>query len=172
MQGKTIAIPVSRNALRGLARQVRVLADCEDSLYFDIVRFVEQDLYRWDSEYEFEVVERATMGDCHGRTYPDKHKIEIREDVYENAVAGKGRDRLTIAHEVGHYLLHESENLALARAECIPDYRDPEWQATAFGGELLVPAHLVQGMTVEEVAEKCGVSLPSARYQLAKQKKR
>ena len=172
MQGRTIATPVSRSDLRRMARQVRALADSEDALYFNIVRFVEQDLYKWDSEYEFEVVDKSTMGDCHGRTYPDKHKIEIREDVYENAVAGKGRDRLTIAHEVGHYMLHESENLALARAEVIPDYRDPEWQATAFGGELLVPSHLVQGMSEEEVAERCGVSLQSARYQLSKQKKR
>ena len=36
----------------------------------------------------------------------------------------------------------------------IPAYRSPEWQADAFGGELLMPAHLIADMTVEEVMNK------------------
>ena len=33
--------------------------------------------------------------------------IKIREDVYERAIKGYGRDRFTLAHELGHFLMHQ-----------------------------------------------------------------
>lgn len=172
MRGKSIAMPMSRKRVRLYARKVRRLVGCENQLEFPIVEFLEKTLPELDEDFTLEILEASEMGECHGKTYPDAHKIQLREDVYNNAVTGKGRDRLTVAHEIAHYLLHENCNVALARADSnIPAYKDPEWQATAFGGELLVPAHLVQGMTPEEVAYKCGVSLAAAKYQLKKQRR-
>lgn len=37
--------------------------------------------------------------------------------AFDGAVAGKGRDRLTIAHEIGHLFLHEDDAIALCRLE-------------------------------------------------------
>lgn len=78
---------------------------------------------------------------------------------------------MTLAHELGHFLLHDGITLGLARvggAEQIPIYCDPEWQASAFAGEFLVDHDLIRSMTPEEVADKCGVSLQAARIQKGK----
>jgi len=70
------------------------------------------------------------MGAKHGETIPSENRIRIREDVYERACNGYGRDRLTMAHELGHLLLHRVEMITLAREDGdIPPYKDPEWQA-------------------------------------------
>ena len=75
-----------------------------------------------------------------------------------------------MAHELFHLLQHEKSNISYARTENgnIPLYRDPEWQAEAFGGELLVPHHLIHGMEVEDIIKKCGVSSKAAKCQLEK----
>lgn len=69
------------------------------------------------------------MGAKHGETIPSENRIRIREDVYERACNGYGRDRLTMAHELGHLLLHRVETITLAREDGdISPYKDPEWQ--------------------------------------------
>ena len=120
-------------------------------------------------DFQFEVVPVYQMGSKHGETYPSKNLIRIREDVYLRAAAGEGRDRLTIAHEAGHLFLHEDDCIALCRlapSEKLKPYEDPEWQANAFGGELLASSYLIKGMTIMEVSEKCGVSVSAAKVQL------
>ncbi len=112
------------------------------------------------------------MGETHGLTYPQEHLLILREDIYEGALNGVGRDRMTAAHELGHLLMHR--NIAFARSAPgvkIRPFESSEWQAKCFSGELLVPAmhaSILKGMTAEDVAEACGVSLVAARYQLDK----
>jgi Zn-dependent peptidase ImmA (M78 family) len=74
-----------------------------------------------------------------------------------------------VAHEVGHLFLHEDDAIALCRldpCEKLKPYEDPEWQADAFGGELLASSYLIKRMSVYEVQIKCGVSSAAARCQL------
>ena len=111
------------------------------------------------------------MGNNHGLTDPKNGKIYIREDVYEGACNGVGRDRLTMAHELGHYLMHRDVATGLARVgdgEEIPTYCDPEWQANAFAGEFLMGSEVIKNMSVREVAERCGVSYQAAGVQKSK----
>jgi Zn-dependent peptidase ImmA (M78 family) len=78
---------------------------------------------------------------------------------------------LTITHEFAHYLLHD-EAIGLARVmegEKLKPYHDPEWQAKAFAGEFLIPAHLISNLSIDEIVIKCGVSYEAARYQRSKQ---
>ncbi len=168
---KCMALPLSRKEIRESARFIRQLDGTEDELYFDIVRFLDVKLPRLIPEFSLIIEEKDVLGECHGLTYPDKNEIHIRNDVYENAANGNGRDRLTMAHELFHFLQHEKKNISYARVSpqgTIEVYRDPEWQADAFGGELLIPAHLVGYMSAEEVAAKCKVSYKAAKYQLSK----
>jgi len=65
--------------------------------YFPITHVYEVLDYLVDDAY-FEIRDNNEMGDDHGRTYPDKGVILIREDVYDGACAGKPRDRFTLAH--------------------------------------------------------------------------
>jgi len=44
----------------------------------------------------------------------------------------------------------------------IKPYEDPEWQADCFAGELLMPYHLIQEMSKEEIMQKCKVSFTAA----------
>lgn len=122
-----------------------------------------------DPEFNYEILPVDEMGSCYGITYPEKHLIELREDVYDRAVAGIARDRFTVAHEIAHYLLHTPKTVAFARTnanEKVPAYLDPEWQANAFAGELLAPPDLIKGLTCTEVVTLCGVSRKVAEIQL------
>lgn len=166
-----IAEPLSRQDIQDYALAVRSLVGKENEPYFDIVRFLDIELPKLDPGFSLVIEDQETLGECHGLTYPDRDEIHIRSDVYERADRGSGRDRFTMAHELFHLLQHVKENISYARtlegAE-IPAYRSPEWQADAFGGELLMPAHLIADMTVEEVVNKCGVSKKAAVCQLSK----
>ena len=94
--------------------------------------------------------------------------MKIREDVYERATMGVPRDIFTIAHEIGHALLHDDiEEIALARNdENIKAYENPEWQANTFAGELIAPSDTVKGLSVEEIASIYNCSLQVAEIQL------
>jgi Zn-dependent peptidase ImmA (M78 family) len=166
-----IASPLSRRDIRRYVNKIRGILNIGDNSRLPIVKFLEFIMPFIDKEFTFVVKTKEEMGNCHGLTHPDKHLIEIREDVYKRACDGVGRDRFTIAHEIGHYLLHEPNRVALARVEDkakIPIYQTPEWQADVFAGELLMPAHLIKGKTPEEVSILCQVSLSAARTQLSK----
>ena len=163
------AAPISRNDIRRFIRHLKKKVGLENELYFPILSFVENILPILIPDFQFEVVPVAEMGNKHGETYPTKNLIRIREDVYLRAAAGEGRDRLTIAHEVGHLFMHEDDCIALCRlapTEKLKPFEDPEWQANAFGGELLASSYLIQGITLYEVSEKCGVSVSAAEIQL------
>lgn len=164
-----IAQPLSRRTIRRMAYFIRQIAGQENDLYFDIVKFLDVILPKIDPEFNLIIEEQSVLGECHGLTYPDRNEIHIRSDVYERACNGSGRDRLTMAHELFHLLQHEKENISYARkidGVRIQTFRDPEWQATAFGGELLVPWHLTKDMSAGEISVKCGVSLAAANTQI------
>ena len=161
--------PTSRQAIRTHARNIRRSLGVEDKLYFDIGHFVERVMPEVYPEFVFEVCTEAEMGNLHGETIPSEHKIRIREDVYIGACEGRGRDRLTMAHEVGHFFMHDESSVVFCKAdpnEKIPHFRDPDWQADVFGGELLAPSYLINGMNVSEIHEICVVSTACADRQL------
>lgn len=165
------AKPLSRQQIRTIADLVRKWEGASNKLYFDIVHFMDVTLPKIVPEFTMEIVSKEELGDAQGLTYPDSGIIKIREDVYEGAVQGNGRDRLTMAHELFHLLQHEDSNITFARGnlpEKVRPFEDPEWQADAFGGELLVPHHLIGGMTPEQIAIRCGVSKAAARMQYSK----
>jgi len=167
------AAPISRDNIRKYVRELKRQVGLENQLYFPILPFVENVLPLIIEDFQLEIVPVSEMEGMHGETYPSKNLIRIREDVYLRAAAGEGRDRLTIAHEVGHLFMHEDDAIALCRLdpnEKLKPYEDPEWQADAFGGELLASSYLIKNMTVREIQGKCGVSSAAARVQLSKAK--
>lgn len=166
---KTIfeATPESRENLRCLAKMVRKeLGIASDEKYIDITWILER-LDVLDLEYSYEIVtdEQLAVG-VQAQTDVITSTIYIKESVYEGAVQNNGRDRMTIAHEILHLLLHQPASLTLyRRTDDLPVYKNPEWQAECFAGELLMPYDQIKDMTVEEIIEQCKVSERAAQYQ-------
>ncbi|MFC4799457.1 ImmA/IrrE family metallo-endopeptidase [Neobacillus sp. GCM10023253] len=164
-----VANPTSRNSIRELTNIIRNLAGMNEVKFFPVVEFLEWVLPQIDPLFSLEIVTPNELKNQYAVTYPEKHLIRIQEDVYERAFSGSGRDRFTIAHEIGHYIMHKPGTIALARSqnyERVPKYKDPEWQANTFAGELLAPPQIIKGFSEKEVAMCCGVSLEVARIQL------
>lgn len=164
------ASPLSRSKIRELTNHIRQVCGLTNERYFPIVEFLELVMPQLDEQFLWIPVPSFEMGSKHGLAYPEDKLIKIREDVYEGAVAGNGRDRFTLAHEIGHYFLHKKERVSFARtigaAEKLPPFRNPEWQANSFAGELLAPPHIIKGMSVFEVMSFCGISSQAAKIQL------
>lgn len=167
--------PMRRMDIRLWAHFFRRNTGYENEAFFPVVDVMELLLPRMLPGFVYEYAPTAEMGTDHGRTYPSENRIVIREDVYEGALEGKGRDRLTIAHEIGHLLLHRG-NVVFARTETnqIAAYESSEWQANCFGGELLVSATSIpifRGLSIAQVAEMCGTSYDAADYQIRQYRK-
>lgn len=167
--------PMSWDDVDAVAVQVRDMVRCQDQPYFHIVDLLEKVLpqaIRPPSEYNFEVGGNFEMGTAEGLTCPNGKFIRIREDVYMDACDGKARPRFTMAHELGHYLLHTGQNQPLARAmpgEKLRAFESAEKQADRFAGTLLMPRHLIHGFDTEvSVAQRFGVSRAAARVRLDK----
>ena len=164
-----IADPLSRKKIRQLVSKIRYAMGLSPEDYFDVVRFLEFYLHEVVPDFHIEVVPIVEMPNQYALTFPKTKCIKIREDVYDGAIAGNARDRFTIAHEIGHLWLHRPGNLALARnssKEDIPAYKDPEWQANTFAAELLLPPEGTQGLLLDEIVARYGVSYQVGNIQI------
>jgi hypothetical protein len=119
---------------------------------------------------------------------PESHRLEVLLSTgsYESLCRGYPRPRYTVAHELGHVLLHTGEIIRLgqldARSQAAmhrgakehPAYRDTEWQANAFASALLMPVAAIHAMRLEAgrlptpdaVARAFGVSVQAAQIRL------
>lgn len=99
--------------------------------------------------------------------------IRLPEYVYDSACLGDGRARFTIAHELGHAILHgnslRSLNRDTEKAGEHKHYEDSEWQAHTFASELLMDSRYIKkGDTIADVSERFGTSLEASRIRLEK----
>ena len=156
---------LSRTRIREFAKYVRKISGYEKKPYFPIVHFIELVLGDPDNpDFNFEIVDPGDMQDMYGNTNTGTNTMRIRSDVYDRAVEGIPRDRFTLCHELGHYLLHRPEVMSYARGD-VPRSCNPEWQANTFAGELMAPYDLVKDMSPDEIARTCGMSKQAAEIQ-------
>lgn len=154
--------PLSLKAIREIADSFKKMFDLQGVLYFPVVQFIEWCLPEMGMDYE--IVPISEMQNAYGVTHTGKNVMQIREDTYVGAVSGNPRDRFTLCHELGHFLLHTPERVSFARGD-VPAYMDPEWQANTFAAELMAPFKLIRGMDVTEIMDKCGMSYTAASIQ-------
>lgn len=166
-----IAEPIRRNELRSLAKQIRRILQVEDRLYIPVITVLERVMPLLFPRFSYEYVPKEDFPEeKHGETDIVNHIVRIREDVYYGAIEGNGRDRMTVMHEIAHYLLLVIFGVKFERNfenTDVVTYQDPEWQAKALAGEIMCPHELIKLFFADEVAEKCGVSLSAARYNLS-----
>ncbi|NHZ47362.1 ImmA/IrrE family metallo-endopeptidase [Nitratidesulfovibrio liaohensis] len=111
---------------------------------------------------------------------PRTSEIILAESVYLDLHRGHCRARFTVAHEIGHAVMHGAyykeiitgnrKTKPLARGQ-IPAYSDPEKQANRFAAEFLMPtplvAQLVQnGYGPHMISEAFAVSLSAAEIKI------
>ncbi len=163
--------PKSRKDLRRLAKEIRKKFGLDKEVYFPVVQLLEAlpSVYK---DFNYEIVEDSDLSKkTHALTDINEKVIKIKESVYDAACEGSGRDRMTIMHEICHYITLCQLNFTLARSfeqDEIPVFCDPEWQAKCLAGEIMMPADKIYDMNPDEVSEKCGVSWPAAVFQLSK----
>ncbi len=161
-------LPLSRQNIREMTVNLRAKVGLRNVCYFPAIEFLELGMVRFFPDFNYEYLDRKEMGNDEGLTVPEEHKIKIRLDVLEAAYQGNGRARFTIFHEIGHYFLHLNQPPCLARNMSIPPYERSEWQANVWAAELLMPAHIVKGMRIDEIIQECQVSREAANYHLSK----
>lgn len=154
--------PLSIEKIRSIAHQIKDMFQIVEQ-YLPIVLLVE--LLHQQGLIEFEIAEKSSMPDDYGLTYPKKNKIVIREDVYDLAVEGDGFGRFTVAHELGHLILHNQE-VVYARNQHGGKhevFEDSEWQGDKFAQELLVDTRQVsKEYQISDIEGKFGVSRKAA----------
>lgn len=162
------AAPMKRVEVRRIAWSVRDWAGFKDVPYLPIVQLLESLLDRLAPGFVLHIADREKLGPDHACTDFGDMEIRIRQDVYEQAIAGSGRDRGTCAHELGHAILHVPTRLSriFSLSRKLPAYEDPEWQAKVFAAELLVDSRqAARCKSPREMATLFGVSAESARVQ-------
>lgn len=155
--------PASRNDIKVFANRVRRLFHLHEIETFPVMEFVEIVLTKIDPSFNYEIVSDAEMGSDQANYSPVSNTMRIRNSVYEGAYNGNGRDRFTVAHELGHYFLHSDVSLSRADDNInVPAYRNPEWQANTFAAALLMPDHIIKDMGPSQIAQRCGTSYSAA----------
>ncbi|UKS54910.1 ImmA/IrrE family metallo-endopeptidase [Exiguobacterium acetylicum] len=167
-----VASPMSRKQIRAFALFIRNLFNVPDDENIDIFRLIEYGLPEIFKDFSLRIIPKDKMYE-YAFFLPEKNELWIREDVYEAALNGNPRHRFTLAHEIGHVFLHQNIK-RLARGEfavSIPAYKDPEWQANEFAGELLAPAHLIGTLSQNEIMLRFNLSSEAAKHRYNNSKK-
>src|SRR5262245_38571049 len=100
--------------------------------------------------------------------------------VVSQTIRETGRRRFTLAHELGHYLLPDQQDLSSpCRKAHIESWDDtlakPERDANRFAAEILMPRSVVQPYLrempkfahIEQIAQTCDTSLTASAYRFA-----
>lgn len=121
--------------------------------------------------YEIDVISDPTLanGTSSGRCISVEGGGRV---ILVNPADSQVRQRFTIAHELGHALMHdERDHHRTEKKYTLTNYRTEEAQANRFAAELLMPSELVTaafhaGKGLEELASAFGVSQTAMRIRL------
>jgi len=164
----TLVEPRTSEEIALIANDLRRYCEKDHAEWFPIVPVVE--LIAGDG---FQVLTAEDIGRNEGLTFPDLGVIQIREDVYDAACKGNGRARDTMAHELGHFILHRGMSMARPTSRGVPRLiEDSEWQADEFAGLLLAPTQIISGRSAADISQSCGLPMQTALYRINKAKHR
>lgn len=124
---------------------------------------------------QLEVTDLQKMPNEYALTYPGEKIIILRQDTYDQACTGNPRSRFTIAHELGHLILHANTvpHFAFSQTPSNHSYQeDVEWQANEFAGWLMVdPCYTDLLKNPKVCSDGFGVSMETAGHMLEKIRK-
>jgi hypothetical protein len=161
--------------VRRLARQTKEDYGIQRLRPVNIIRCLESGSVltcRGRKKLAYRVLDDTEMGADDGKTEftPDVVIISVKRSVHQSALWGDGRSRMTLAHELGHAVLHYgdplSRTLGAAGATSVSRRRpedSAEHQAKVFAPAFLIDDAVVEEMSSpEEVSLAFGVSFEAA----------
>lgn len=166
-----VSPPTSIKQLELLAWKFRLQVGLSHTPYFPVLEFLERIKQFFPNGPDWDVVEDHELPDgVHAQYDVSRNLISISNTVYIGASKGNGRDRMTIMHEIAHFLLIRHHGLTLNRSfgGKVEPYKDPEWQAKCLAGEIMMCTRMVSRMTPSQVALACGVSSDAASYKMSR----
>lgn len=169
LMGVRVAEQRDRNQIRKCAFQLRKELGLHKTEYFPIMRILENVFPLIYPEFHIEVVEDNELPGRMAETIPEQCVIRVKESVYAAVCNGNAWARMIMAHEMAHFLLHNSQNTAFAymdKGSRLPPDIDPERQADIFAAELLIPINLIRDLNVYQVSKHFGVSRSAANIQM------
>lgn len=158
--------PMSRADLRHIAWEFRSLLGIEDVIHINVLRILEHVMPTLFEGFTYEIVQIHDLPrNRHADTDVINRIIRIREDIYAKACKNDGQARMTVMHEIAHYLLLVVYGVKFARSFAdrpVKTYEDPEWQAKALAAEIMCDFRLVRRMSPDRIKDECGVSWSAA----------
>lgn len=101
MSGQDYRVPPqNRESIRSIVRSLRSTFGIT-GFKFPVMEVIEFALPQLIPDFELHIGGMKEMGETHGLTYPRDSLLILREDIYDGALNGVGRDRMTAAHELG-----------------------------------------------------------------------
>jgi len=137
----------------------------------DMLRLLEIELPRLPNLGQFALITRSDseMGDAEAYTQFNPAHIVVRNSIYQMARKRDGRSRMTLAHELGHLVMHPGASkhrtdFPESNAKKARPYEFAEWQANKFASLFLMPLHIIREFAgAAQIAECCHVSLQAAQ---------
>jgi Zn-dependent peptidase ImmA (M78 family) len=158
--------PRSRHEINNIALALRQYWSLENELMVDMVDVVEHKIQKIVPTFDFSIRSSDEMGETEALTYKDPPSMRVREDIYLGAYERHGRPRFTLAHELGHFFLHEGNampRLATVDGRHVNFLVSVEQQAHYFAACFLMPESLLRNFdTPDEVVEAFHVSSAAA----------
>ena len=117
---------------------------------------------------DFVVLPEDQMHGALAYTTSNPPRIFLGQKTANDLARGDGRARWTLAHEMGHLLMHPGAakpRMAIgnARTSWIATFESAEWQADEFAANVLMPEEIViDAADADELMEMCGVTKTAA----------
>lgn len=129
----------------------------------DIKKLVTKIIKKYKTNNPFELAEALGIGVLYenlGSINGYYTKMLRSKYIHVNYNLNESRQRYTVAHELGHAILHPNANTPFLRENTLFSVDKLERQANAFAVELLMPDNVIsqyEGYTVHNIASLVGI---------------
>lgn len=156
-------VPRSRKQIEAIAGAMRIYLGVTEGARIalqPILEFALDDLV--EGAY-FKIANDSELGGAEGMTDGQHPVITLSASTYMCLQRSDCRARMTVAHEIGHLLLHSGQKVYHFEEPMNDNRFDPEWQADEFAAALLMPKlPFMRIKTVHQAMEAFGVSRAAA----------
>jgi hypothetical protein len=165
--------PRSNQEIRQLAKKLRTHFGVTDFVYIDVLGCLQRDTIwtvRGVRRLNFLVRPDGEMGRSDGSTISNNEvvTIAVKQSVRDAAFVGVGRARNTLAHELGHGVMHEGPPMhrrsdGNTKQGWLQPFESAEHQVGVFAPAFLIDDALAETKnSAEEISLTFGVSMESA----------